>query len=558
MTNNYEEITENEVIENLPFNRSNQTSLMQAKQQKEKQDTQKWQRLSPIAIVYFTVKVFSQLLGNIIYLTPVILVSYQKILANPHLWLAVIAITIAFIVALTSLKFYFFQYRLSNGHIEIRSGVLSKKNINLPFNRIQNVKLEQPIYYRPFSYACLELDTAGSSKQEAKIVALKIDYAEQLKSEILASHDQVKEKINVKPPIANSSEILASNTESAINISPHIDSPGTLLNKRSIGDLVLHGISSNRVWIFIGLLMPFLDEITKYGIKAFQYIGINIEEILSIAEKPWWQVSLVIISISLFVLLIVTLFSIAGAIISFYGFTLHKLEDRYIRRSGLLTKHEVTMRLARLQMVVRQQDWLDILLKRINLKFEQSNAHLQNMQPGASNNKIIVPSVTVNECKELINNVYPNNQLETITYKNIHKHYLIKYIGFIFLPLLTLLSIFSVVDDKPLVVPVLFALFCIATILITCRWLRWGIAQDDVYIYIRKGMLGVNYYCFPRYKVQQTYFKQSYFLKRKKLINISLVTASGSQSVPFIEEAYGYKIIDDALYTVESSGKSWM
>jgi putative membrane protein len=180
------------------------------------------------------------------------------------------------------------------------------------------------------------------------------------------------------------------------------------------------------------------------------------------------------------------------------------------------------------------------------------------MQPGASNNKIIVPSVTVNECKELINNVYPNNQLETITYKNIHKHYLIKYIGFIFLPLFTLLSIFSVVDDKPLVVPVLFALFCIATILITCRWLRWGIAQDDVYIYIRKGMLGVNYYCFPRYKVQQTYFKQSYFLKRKKLINISLVTASGSQSVPFIEEAYGYKIIDDALYTVESSGKSWM
>jgi putative membrane protein len=531
---------------------------MQAKQQKEKQDMQKWQRLSPIAIVYFTVKVFSQLLGNIIYLTPVILVSYQKILANPHLWLPVIAITIAFIVALTSLKFYFFQYRLSNGHIEIRSGVLSKKNINLPFNRIQNVKLEQPIYYRPFSYACLELDTAGSSKQEAKIVALKIDYAEQLKSEILASHDQVKEKINVKPPIANSSEILASNTESAINISPHIDSPGTLLNKRSIGDLVLHGISSNRVWIFIGLLMPFLDEITKYGIKAFQYIGINIEEILSIAEKPWWQVSLVIISISLFVLLIVTLFSIAGAIISFYGFTLHKLEDRYIRRSGLLTKHEVTMRLARLQMVVRQQDWLDILLKRINLKFEQSNAHLQNMQPGASNNKIIVPSVTVNECKELINNVYPNNQLETITYKNIHKHYLIKYIGFIFLPLFTLLSIFSVVDDKPLVVPVLFALFCIATILITCRWLRWGIAQDDVYIYIRKGMLGVNYYCFPRYKVQQTYFKQSYFLKRKKLINISLVTASGSQSVPFIEEAYGYKIIDDALYTVESSGKSWM
>ncbi|MGB0937583.1 MAG: PH domain-containing protein [Colwellia sp.] len=527
----------------------------------EKQDTQTWQRVSPIAILYFTVKVFSQLFSNIIYLTPVILVSYQKVLANPHLWLPVIATTIAFIVALTSLKFYFFQYRLSNGHIEIRSGVLSKKNINLPFDRIQNVKLEQPLYYRPFSYACLELDTAGSSKQEAKIVALKVDFAEQLKSEILASHNQAKLSTQdaIKgSPARPSSESAPLKTEGDINYSSQKALQGTLLNKRSIGDLVLHGISSNRVWIFIGLLMPFLDEIIKYGIKACQYIGINIEEILSIAEKPWWQVSLVIISVTLFVLLIVTLFSIAGAILSFYGFTLHKLEDKYIRRSGLLTKHEVTMRLARLQMVVRQQDWLDILLKRINLKFEQSNAHLQNMQPGASNNKIIVPSVTASECKKLIYDVYPNNQLETITYDGIHKHYLVKYIGYVFLPLFTLLSIFSFINDNPLVVPFLFALFCAASCLVTCRWLRWGIAHDANYIYIRKGMLGVNYYCFPRYKVQQTYFKQSYFLKRKGLANINLVTASGSQSIPFIGAALGYKIIDSALYTVESSGKSWM
>ena len=297
----------------------------------EKQDTQTWQRVSPIAILYFTVKVFSQLFSNIIYLTPVILVSYQKVLANPHLWLPVIATTIAFIVALTSLKFYFFQYRLSNGHIEIRSGVLSKKNINLPFDRIQNVKLEQPLYYRPFSYACLELDTAGSSKQEAKIVALKVDFAEQLKSEILASHNQVKLSTQdaIKgSPARPSSESAPLKTEGDINYSSQKALQGTLLNKRSIGDLVLHGISSNRVWIFIGLLMPFLDEIIKYGIKACQYVGINIEEILSIAEKPWWQVSLVIISVTLFVLLIVTLFSIAGAILSFYGFTLHKLEDR--------------------------------------------------------------------------------------------------------------------------------------------------------------------------------------------------------------------------------------
>jgi len=36
------------------------------------------------------------------------------------------------------------------------------------------------------------------------------------------------------------------------------------------------------------------------------------------------------------------LFSVTGAIFSFYGYTLSKVEGRYIRRSGLFTKHEVS------------------------------------------------------------------------------------------------------------------------------------------------------------------------------------------------------------------------
>ncbi|WP_019026558.1 PH domain-containing protein [Colwellia piezophila] len=533
----------NEVAE--PYSVDASVSETSFSEPRTEMNTQQWQRLSPIAILYFAAKLITTLFSNVVYIAPAVLLSYNEILAHPHIWLPVGLLLFSIMVAVTLLKFYFFQYRLSNGHIEIRSGVFSKTHINLPFSRIQNVKLEQPIYYRPFAYTCLQLDTAGSAKQEAKVVALKVDFAEQLKAEILASYQQA--------PMTEAAAETDKSTQPSVS-----DSAEILLNRRSLKDLVIHGISSNRVWIFLGLLAPFLDDIAEYGVRAFFYLGIDIEQLLTVADKPWWQVGLFALTLTLLALFTVTLFSIAGAIISFYNFTLHKIDDRYIRRSGLLTKHEVTMRLSRLQMVVKQQDWLDILLKRINLKFEQSNANMQNIQPGAHNNKIIVPAIKYHECQALIADAYPNNQLMSIDYQSISKHFLLRNIGYILLPIFMLLSIFVFVIEKTMLLWLISGIFSVLTALIYCRWRRWGFAQDEHYIYIRKGLLGVDYYCFPRYKVQQTSIKQSWFSKRKALASISLILASGSQTVPFIDESLAYDWVDEALRVVESSGKSWM
>jgi len=507
-------------------------------------DVKQWQRISPIAIVYFMVKFVYGLLGNVVYLAPAILIGYKEVLANPHIWLPVGLAAVVLLLLATFLSFYFFQYRLTNDHIEIRSGVFAKKHINLPFTRIQNVKLEQPIFYRPFGFTCLQLDTAGSAKQEAKVVALKVDFAEQVKKQILAAH---KAKLIITDEAELENEQIISPADNEI-----------LLNKRSLKDLIIHGITNNRTWIFLGVLAPFFENIANYVVLFFNDLGIDIEKLLTFADKPWWQVGLYVLTLTFICMLAVTLFSIAGSIISFYGYTLSKVADRYIRRSGLLTKHEVTMRLARLQMVVRQQDWLDVLLNRMNLKFEQSNANMQNIQPGAHNNKIIVPSVKPDECQALIDDVYPQNQMMNLSYQGISKHFLIRNIVYILLPIFSLLVSFFIVVEKVNVLAFIVPLFAVLLLMVFCRWLRWGFALDKHFIYIRKGMFGVDYYCFPRYKVQQTRFKQSWFLQRKQLATVSFVLASGAQDIPFIPQNIAYQLIDNALFEVETSRKSWM
>lgn len=509
-------------------------------------NTNVWQRLSPIAIVYFGVKFIVGLLGNIVYLAPALILGYKQLVENPWIWGPAIIAGLALITLSAFLSFYFFQYRLSNGHIEIRSGVLAKKYVNLPFGRIQNVKLEQPIYYRPWHFTCLQLDTAGSAKQEAKIVALKSSFAEALKKEILASHKT-----------APSDE--ATEAESAQNFETlEVNDSEKVINRRSLTDLVIHGLTNNRIWLFLGGLAPFFDDIGNYVVDFFTSLGIDLEQLFSFADKSWWQISIYALTLTFIIFVPITLFSVAGSIISFYDYKLSKIGDRYIRRSGLFTKHEVTMRFSRLQMIVRQQDWLDVLLKRINLKFEQSNANMQNMQPGAHNNKIIVPSIKEGECRFLIRDVYPDSKLFTLPFKAISKRFLLRNIGFILTPIFVCLASFFVVIEQYKIALLLTPVYAVLSLLVYCRWRRWGYNHDENYIYIRKGQLGVDYYCFPKFKVQQTTYKQSKFLKPHKLCSIKFVLASGGQTIPFIPEQEGFDLLNDVLYQLETTRKPWM
>ena len=526
------------------------TAVEQAKFQVDDENTlPDWQRISPIAIFYFFSSFIKGLLSNILVFLPAIYFSSDFIMENPTLWFPVITVLISCLLIGTFLSFYFFQYRLNDDHIEIRSGVISKKHINLPFTRIQNVKLEQPIYYRWFNYTCLQLDTAGSAKQEAKIVALKSDFAEQLKAEILAQHlEQVSDSTNQDN--FDETVIQSSGTQNA--------AAEEVINTRSIPDLIIHGLTNNRIWIFLGGLAPFFDNISNYIVVFFQNFGIDIEQLLTIADMPIWQITLYALTLTFIFLFIISLFSIAGSILTFYQYTLSKLEDRYIRRSGLFTKHEVTMRLSRLQMIIRQQDWLDVLLKRINLKFEQINVSVNHNQMDAQNDKIIVPSIKPDECEKLISDVYPENKMMTLSYKRISKRFLLKNFGFILTPLFSVLMLLFIINNQAVLLTAVLPLYLFLSLLIFMRWYRWGYASDENYTYIRKGFFGVDYYCFPTYKTQRVQYKQSWFLKRHQLCSINFVLAAGRQYIPYIDEDLGKLLANDTLFKVESTKKSWM
>jgi putative membrane protein len=90
------------------------------------------------------------------------------------------------------------------------------------------------------------------------------------------------------------------------------------------------------------------------------------------------------------------------------------------------------------------------------------------------------------------------------------------------------------------------------------RWRRWGFAVSDEYVYIRKGLLGIDRYCLPVAKVQRVSLSQSYFMQRRGLKTIKIQLASGSYKIPLLPAQEADDIAHVLLYKVASEAKSWM
>ncbi|MFT5277123.1 MAG: putative membrane protein [Glaciecola sp.] len=515
----------------------------------QKFENDDWQKLSLISIAYFTASSIFKFANNFLYMLPIIALNFSKIKEQPLIILAVALAILVIFTFIGLLNYLFYKFRVTDERIEIKQGIFNKSHIDLPFERIQNVKLSQPLYYRISNYSCIELDTAGSAKQEAKIVALKTSQAEQLRIRVL---ETARDTHSIESTSTDENEADNSGIKSGIT-------DEVVLNRRSIKDLIIHGITNNRIWIFLGALAPFYNSISDGLSQAVESIGFDIEAYFSLETQAWWEFGLHVLSLAMLIMLVIVLLSVVGAILMFYKYTLSKTKDRYIRRSGLLTKHEVSMKLSRIQLMVQAQDWLDVLLGRVNLSFEQNKSGTSNPNNRGEHmaNKLLVPSVTVAESLALMKDAMPRQSLGDQIFKSISKRFILRGILLIVLPITGLLFAILPLDE---IAPyfIIAVVSSLLTGLVVLRWKRWGYNFDSEHIYIRKGLLGVDYYCFPIYKAQQAQFKQSIFTRPHHLAGLTVVLASGSHKIPYMPADEVRSIVNSILDLLVTDKRSWM
>lgn len=513
---------------------------------KVQSDATEWHKVSPIAILYFIEKLILGVVNNVFYMIPMFIALWDEIKANPWIAVGILAVILGLVTFFSVWSFLVFRYRLSTTTVEVKSGIFKKKHVDLPFNRIQNIKIEQPFYYRMFGFATMAFDSGGSLAQEARLIGLPLSFAQSLQMQI----NDVK--AHIEP------ETLAADDHRQDNNTTQVHSTETVVNTRSLSDLVFHGITSNRIFILLAGLAPFVDNIIGFIGDKLASWGIDVGQ--TIESESF--IILAIYAISLFLLCVglITVLSIIGAIIMFYGYTLSRTTEKFIRRSGLITKHEISVTFSRIQVAIMKQDWLDIVFGRFNLKMEQLNGQIANANPSAANNKLMVPSVFAYECRDILEHVFPKHGLHEIEFSHISKRFITRHLIIFAIPMsiLTGFLVWNHIQGAPVnwLYPILFA--SIWSALIVLRWWRWGYAVNDTYIYIRKGLFGADRYCIPIDKIQRVTFSQSVFMEKALLASLKIQLASGSYSIPLINADLAQSIQTYVLYNVESKAQAWM
>ena len=491
----------------------------------------RWQRTSPLAVLFFFGKLLKTIAKNAWQsIAPFVAFVYAR---EGDLVTNIVLGGVAFLLIVTIvsvLNFWFFRFQLNHDSILIRQGVLKKKQLDIKFDRIQGINTQQNIVYRYFGLVTISFDTAGSSGSEGNLPAVPLKFAESLRSMV----GDKRERAATDDTAPDADPLLA-------------------LDWR---DMVRIGIADRRVLIVLAILGPLAERL---GDDADEVIANYVERAADGAFQFGIASGIMIVAMAVIGLaLFFALISIAAALLRYHNFELFLDESTLRSRGGLLTRHEVSMHLSKIQTLRLEQGLVMRWLDRYRLSARQARSSHKH----GKNKNFIIPIVTAAQAdhlREILLAPEGDNLQQVPTNKQflaISPHYMRSRILFLgLLPaVVATTGLWQALGPASLVV-----LLCLpATILLTYQsWRRAGYLCSEEGFVRRSGLLGYRSVALLYRKVQRVSLTQSRYQRRKNLASLRVYMASGSVRIPYIEHDTAKQLRDYILYKVEASQQAW-
>jgi len=436
-------------------------------------------------------------------------------------------------IAVSSLlSYWFFRFQISDNSILIRQGVLKKKQLDIKFDRIQGINTQQNPLYRLLGLVTISFDTAGSAGSEGNLPAVTRSFA-----------DSLRERIG-KPPLGE----VADNEDS--------EASSVTLVRLGWRDMIRIGLADRRALIVVALIGPLFKQagdrleifITEF-VKVAAANGIHFDAASGISVG---------IAILIAAILIFVLGSIAAAFLRYHNFELF-LHNRTLRSNGgLLTRHEHSMELGKIQTLRLEQGVLQRFLKRYRLTARQAISSGKNR----SQKVFVVPVVTA-ELADSLRKKFLAPEAGRLTqdpastqFESISPYYMrsrILYVGL--LPAVVASVAFWMPFGAASLMFMLWLPFVSG--MVYRNWKRAGFMHDDDEIVRRSGLLGYRTVGLLFRKVQRISVTQSRYQRRKGLASLRLYMASGSVRLPYIDHDRAKQLRDYILFKVESSQRVW-
>ena len=421
-------------------------------------------------------------------------------------------------------------------HYGASQEAITKKQLDIKFDRIQGVDTEQNFVYRWFDLVNIRFDTAGSSENEGYLPAVTAEFARDLQDRIDGQRNEVADT-------AGDEELAAIPTAA----------PMLTLDWR---DMVKIGLADRRALIVFAILGPFLEQlgdeadnmITAYAESAFDRVS----------EFGFAGGSLIVLAVVLLVALLLALASIGAAVFRYHNFQLTLDGNKLRSTGGLATRHQVSMNVGKVQRIRMSQG---LILRR----FDRFRLAAQQATSSGSKNEsssFKVPLVTRAFGETFSRRVFAG-EADTITmdpaspdFMQISRRYVRSRTLVYSLPIMAVLATPVAMGAGPFVL-VLLVIPAVVYLVARRYWRRFGYYHDNDALVRRFGLIGYDLEVFLSRKVQRVTVTQSWLQRRRHLAGLRIFLASGSVRIPYIPIEDAKLLRDYILYKVESSQRAW-
>ena len=153
--------------------------------------TDAWQRVSPLAVIYFFFNRSLNIVKELVLNSGPILIVGIVAIDDRSFWLFVVGLVIiALLLIDTVISYISFRFQVEGQQVNVKQGFFTKELLNLKFQNIQNVNISVPWYFKPFNLVSCTLDSAGSSAKEVSIPGISSEMADLISRQIHQYHQE--------------------------------------------------------------------------------------------------------------------------------------------------------------------------------------------------------------------------------------------------------------------------------------------------------------------------------------------------------------------------------
>ncbi|MFT9030797.1 MAG: PH domain-containing protein [Leuconostoc pseudomesenteroides] len=256
------------------------------------------------------------------------------------------------------IQWLFFTFEFDDNELSVKQGIFNKKQVHVPFERIQTISRTMPFYYQPFQSVRLQIDTSGQGKPEVVFDALSLTQADILEQKRRSAQ-------NKKDAVA---EIRSKQSISELRY--HVTNR----------DLMLYAVTSlSGLGGFLALftLWTQIDDLLPKHLKATFTNFVNHQSVIVLSS---------LIVIGLLIGIVVGFFRIYN---QYFDFKILHEDNHLVISRGLLARKSVQLKFSRIQAVQLRQT----LLRRM-VRLMSANVLLSASRDQDDKTTVLIPVVS--------------------------------------------------------------------------------------------------------------------------------------------------------------------